>query len=156
PFLPCRSLTSSLSGRSVSSLLSRPAGWRSTPPADRSCSLHQKYSRAWQSATCSDSISPLKVAPNKLNGRALFVKRKETVEVCRGLRAHFFRVDSAQLAQLPCYFLHERGLIALPAVRHRGQVWGVGLDKDAVERNFKCRIANLLGFRESHVPGERN
>src|ERR1700740_3745464 len=39
---------------------------------------------------------PLESRTLKLNGRALFVKRKEAVEVLRGLRTHLIGRESAQ------------------------------------------------------------
>src|SRR5579863_844306 len=83
-----------------------------------------------------------------------FSNFEKIVEIARRALAHFLHRQPAQLAQFPRRILHERRLVPLPTMRHRRQIWRVGLDEHPVKWNFQRRVANLLRLGESDVSRE--
>src|SRR5208282_2442594 len=81
---------------------------------------------------------------------------KTLVEIPRGLRADLFCGHVAQFADLTGYLPDKRRLVALAAMRNRGQVGRVGFDQHAVERNHLRRVADRLRLGKGDIAGKRN
>src|SRR5260370_8662890 len=81
---------------------------------------------------------------------------EEIVEIPRGLLAQLFHAQPKQFAEFARCFLDERRLVSPPAMGHRCEKWGIGLDQHAVQRDLDGSVANLLCLGKRDIARERN
>src|ERR1700686_1355048 len=74
---------------------------------------------------------------------------------CRG-GGEFFRRQVSHIRKRARYFRNIGGLVAFATVGLRSQEGRVGLDQDAIKRNFSGDVADVLSLRISGVTGKGN
>src|SRR5271170_257739 len=79
---------------------------------------------------------------------------EKSVKVFRGMGSYFVSRQVADFGELFGDSGDPGRLVALAAIGHRSEEWGVGFDQHAVERDLHGDIADGLRFRECDVAGK--
>src|SRR5437868_14893213 len=84
------------------------------------------------------------------------VQFEKVEEIAAGLLPYLLRRKPAKLCDFARNLHHKCWLVSLPAVRNGREERRISLNKHAIQRNFTGRIANVLCFRKSDIPRNRN